>query len=89
LIICLHFVLFLHTLIVHENADGDVYNIEQVDQEPGTSQVEIPFIEVETVIETPERRSVLTQTDPKLKKKKFGPLGQDDFGFADLDDFQF
>lgn len=75
-----------HTLIVHENADGDVYNIEQVDQEPGTSQVEIPFIEVETVIETPERRSVLTQTDPKLKKKKFGPLGQDDFGFADLDD---
>jgi hypothetical protein len=56
----------LRTLIVHENADGDVYNIEQVDQEPGTSQVEIPFIEVETVIETPERRSVLTQTDPKL-----------------------
>lgn len=75
-----------HTLIVHENVDGDIYNIEQVDHEPSTSQVEIPFIEVETVIETPERRSVLTQTDPKLKKKKFGPLGQDDFGFAELED---
>ncbi|CAG2209409.1 unnamed protein product [Mytilus edulis] len=77
-----------HTLIVHENVEGDVYSIEQVDhdQEPGTSEVEIPFVEVETVIETPERRSVLTQTDPKLKKKKFGPLGQDDFGFAEEED---
>lgn len=75
-----------HTLIVHENVEEDVYNIEQVDQEPSTSEVEIPFVEVETVIETPERRSVLTQTDPKLKKKKFGPLGQDDFGFAEEED---
>lgn len=77
-----------HTIIVHQNAIGDVYNIEQVDQEPGTStaEVEIPFVEVETVIETAERRSVLTQTDPKLKKKKFGPLGVDDFGFGEGED---
>ncbi|KAH9519856.1 hypothetical protein Btru_071076 [Bulinus truncatus] len=35
------------------------------------------FIEVETIFETATRRSVQTQTDPRLKRKKFGPLNQD------------
>ncbi|KAL3880208.1 hypothetical protein ACJMK2_032466 [Sinanodonta woodiana] len=39
------------------------------------------FIEVETFSEDGGKRSVQTQTDPRLKKKKFGPIGQegDDF----------
>lgn len=35
------------------------------------------FVEVETIFETATRRSVQTQTDPRLKRKKFGPLNQD------------
>ena len=46
------------------------------------------FVEVELIEESPGKRSVLTQTDPKLKKKKIGPIAQDmetsideDFGY--------
>ncbi|KAK0050536.1 zinc finger and BTB domain-containing protein 17 [Biomphalaria pfeifferi] len=35
------------------------------------------FVEVETIFETATRRSVQTQTDPRLKRKKFGPLNHD------------
>ena len=35
------------------------------------------FVEVETILETATRRSVQTQTDPRLKRKKFGPLNHD------------
>lgn len=41
------------------------------------------FVEVVTFSETPGKRTVMTQTDPRLKKKRFGPLGEDD----DFDDF--
>ncbi|XP_052278695.1 zinc finger and BTB domain-containing protein 17-like isoform X2 [Dreissena polymorpha] len=36
------------------------------------------FVEVVTFIEVPGKRTVMTQTDPRLKKKKFGPLGEDE-----------
>ena len=39
------------------------------------TQTSIPFVEVELIDAGPGKRSVLTQTDPALKKKKFGPLG--------------
>lgn len=35
------------------------------------------FVEVETHMISATRRSVQTQTDPRLKRKKFGPLNQD------------
>ncbi|CAG5123125.1 unnamed protein product [Candidula unifasciata] len=48
------------------------------------------FVEVETIFETATRRSVQTQTDPRLKRKKFGPLnhdaGIDAMDFDDYDD---
>ena len=50
--------------------------------------IEVPemenFVEVVTFTETPGKRTVMTQTDPRLKKKKFGPL--DDEEEYDLDD---
>lgn len=33
------------------------------------------FVEVVTFSESPGKRTVMTQTDPRLKKKRFGPLG--------------
>ncbi|XP_052794911.1 zinc finger protein 333-like [Mya arenaria] len=39
------------------------------------------FVEVVTFNETPGRRTVMTQTDPRLKKKKFGPLGEEDYDY--------
>lgn len=36
------------------------------------------FVEVVTFSETPGKRTVMTQTDPRLKKKRFGPLGEDE-----------
>ncbi|OWF47084.1 titin-like [Mizuhopecten yessoensis] len=73
----------MKTVIVRED-QGDIYNIDQIDEdEPmesslsGPSASAVPFIEVETIEESPGKRSVLTQTDPKLKKKKFGPLGME------------
>lgn len=68
----------------------DIYNIDQIDEDeflaarnaaqqdksPRTPQTP-QFVEVETVFESPGRRSVQTQTDPRLRKKKFGPLGQE------------
>lgn len=41
------------------------------------------FVEVVTFSETPGKRTVMTQTDPRLKKKRFGPLGEDE----DYDEF--
>ena len=35
------------------------------------------LVEFETILETADQRSVQTQTDPRLKKKKFGPLSHD------------
>lgn len=35
------------------------------------------FVEVETILETSTRRSVQTQTDPRLKKKKLDPVNHD------------
>ncbi|XP_060078819.1 biorientation of chromosomes in cell division protein 1-like 1 [Ylistrum balloti] len=71
----------MKTVIVRED-QGDIYSIDQIDEdEPmesslaGPNTPVAPFIEVETIEESPGKRSVLTQTDPKLKKKKFGPLG--------------
>ncbi|KAL4229709.1 hypothetical protein ACF0H5_010097 [Mactra antiquata] len=40
------------------------------------------FVEVVTFSESPGKRTVMTQTDPRLKKKRFGPLG------AEGDDFE-
>lgn len=40
------------------------------------------FVEVVTFTETPGKRTVMTQTDPRLKKKRFGPLG------AELEDWE-
>ncbi|KAL5011969.1 hypothetical protein ScPMuIL_010520 [Solemya velum] len=73
--------------------DDDIYNIDQIDEDgeevlevqhesvgtspPPQSPQHIEFVEVETIFESPGKRSVQTQTDPRLKKKKFGPLGQD------------
>ncbi|XP_069131352.1 LOW QUALITY PROTEIN: uncharacterized protein [Argopecten irradians] len=78
-----HQVKSVRTMIVRED-HGDIYNIDQIDEdEPmdssiaGPSNSGAPFIEVETIEESPGKRSVLTQTDPKLKKKKFGPLGME------------
>ncbi|XP_048774491.1 protein hsr-9-like isoform X1 [Ostrea edulis] len=67
---------------------GDVYDFDQIDidnimtAQPGTSKdvsqgTQTNFVEVELIEESPGKRSVLTQTDPRLKKKKFGPVGQD------------
>jgi hypothetical protein len=67
---------------------GDVYDFDQIDidnimtAQPGTSKdvsqgTQTNFVEVELIEESPGKRSVLTQTDPRLKKKKFGPIGQD------------
>lgn len=35
------------------------------------------FVEVVTFSESPGKRTVMTQTDPRLKKKRFGPLGSE------------
>merc|ERR1719422_2459523 len=35
------------------------------------------FVEVETFVVSATKRSVQTQTDPRLKRKKFGPLNHD------------
>ncbi|XP_064608816.1 titin-like isoform X2 [Liolophura sinensis] len=75
----------------------DVYSIDQIDDDIPQSAKKAqavtmtpkeapPFVEVETVWESSNKRSVLTQTDPKLKKKKFGPLNLDDGTSAKLDD---
>ncbi|KAL8575608.1 hypothetical protein ACOMHN_028629 [Nucella lapillus] len=45
--------------------------------EMGTQTPGEEFVEVHTISETGNRRSVQTQTDPRLKKKKFGPLSHD------------
>ena len=45
------------------------------------------FVEVVTFNETPGKRTVMTQTDPRLKKKKFGPIGAEGELDYDLDDF--
>ena len=45
------------------------------------------FVEVVTFSETPGKRTVMTQTDPRLKKKKFGPIGAEGELEYDLDDF--
>lgn len=76
-----------------DDEDEDIYNIDQIDEEgvevpevqhesvgtspPPQSPQHIDFVEVETIFESPGKRSVQTQTDPRLKKKKFGPLGLD------------
>ncbi|XP_041358313.1 protein mel-28-like [Gigantopelta aegis] len=72
---------------------GDVYNIDQIDEDEfgdgerqsshGTQTAH--FVEVETIFESAGRRSVQTQTDPRLKKKKFGPLNVD----AEVDAMDF
>ena len=72
---------------------GDVYNIDQIDEDEfadgegqsshGTQTAQ--FVEVETICESAGRRSVQTQTDPRLKKKKFGPLNVD----AEIDAMDF
>nr|KAG5689426.1 hypothetical protein BaRGS_012248 [Batillaria attramentaria] len=52
----------------------------------GTQTPQEPeFVEVQTIYESPNRRSVQTQTDPRLKKKKFGPLNVD----AEVDTMDF
>lgn len=43
------------------------------------------FVEVVTFSESPGKRTVMTQTDPRLKKKRFGPLGSDGDEF-EMDD---
>jgi hypothetical protein len=52
--------------------DDSLMGTEIATQTPGEE-----FIEVTTIFESGERRSVQTQTDPRLKKKKFGPLSHD------------
>lgn len=53
----------------------------------GTQTPQEPeFVEVQTIYESPNRRSVQTQTDPRLKKKKFGPLNAVD---AEVDTMDF
>lgn len=75
----------------------DVYSIDQIDDDipqsakksqavTVTPKEAPPFVEVETVWESSNKRSVLTQTDPKLKKKKFGPLNLDEGTSTKLDD---
>lgn len=66
---------------------GDVYDFDQIDidnimtAQPGSAKdsqgTQTNFVEVELIEESPGKRSVLTQTDPKLKKKKIGPIAQD------------
>nr|XP_022306427.1 trichohyalin-like isoform X2 [Crassostrea virginica] len=66
---------------------GDVYDFDQIDidnimtAQPGSSKdsqsTQTNFVEVELIEESPGKRSVLTQTDPKLKKKKQAPVAQD------------
>ena len=52
-----------------------------------STQTAVEFVEVQTIYESQHRRSVQTQTDPRLKKKKFGPLGHDmECDTMDLDD---
>lgn len=47
------------------------------------------FVEVETIYESATRRSVQTQTDPRLKKKKFGPINHDaGIDAMDFDDYE-
>ncbi|XP_046352685.2 neurofilament heavy polypeptide-like [Haliotis rufescens] len=70
-------------------ASNDIYDIDQIDEDEydedhlksSTQATQTPitahFVEVETIYESPGRRSVQTQTDPRLKKKKFGPLNID------------
>ncbi|KAK3099172.1 hypothetical protein FSP39_000488, partial [Pinctada imbricata] len=69
---------------VAHSYNKDIYDISHLDfdAQPGPSQSTegtqtMPFVEVELIEESAGKRSVLTQTDPALKKKKFGPLGQD------------
>ncbi|XP_025088288.1 probable serine/threonine-protein kinase kinX isoform X2 [Pomacea canaliculata] len=60
----------------------------------GTQTPQEPeFVEVQTIYESSTRRSVQTQTDPRLKKKKFGPLNVDaevdTMDFEDEDDDEY
>ena len=45
------------------------------------------FVEVVTFNDIPGKRTVMTQTDPRLKKKKFGPIGAEGELDYDIDDF--
>lgn len=81
-------------MVLGSSKDDDIYNIDQIDRDENLSKSRVEksaaivqFVEVETIFESPGRRSVLTQTDPRLKKKKFGPIGQD--SFLNLDDLDF
>jgi len=55
-----------------------------------TPQFEDPqFVEVETMMVSATKRSVMTQTDPRLKRKKFGPLNHDaGIDAMDFDDYE-
>lgn len=51
------------------------------------TQTPVTFVEVETIYEDANRRSVQTQTDPRLKKKKFGPLNvETELDLMDMED---
>ena len=45
------------------------------------------FVEVVTFADVPGKRTVMTQTDPKLRRKKFGPIGAEGELDYDVDDY--
>ena len=45
------------------------------------------FVEVVTFNDVPGKRTVMTQTDPKLRRKKFGPIGAEGELDYDMDDY--
>lgn len=70
------------------NVSRDVGETSVTDNSISTQTMD-DFVEVETIFESATRRSVQTQTDPRLKKKKFGPINHDaGIDAMDFDDYE-
>ncbi|CAG5127912.1 unnamed protein product, partial [Candidula unifasciata] len=73
-------------VVVRETGDNSLSDNCMSTQTPNFDD----FVEVETIFETATRRSVQTQTDPRLKKKKFGLISQDTgIDAVDFDDYEY
>lgn len=72
-------------VVVRESGDNSLSDNCMSTQTPNFDD----FVEVETIFETATRRSVQTQTDPRLKKKKFGLISQDTgIDAVDFDEYE-